>query len=145
MIVRIKFNKNNTTEDMSPENEKSQETTGESTPGPVLSEPTPTPVQPQVQPQAQAVAAKPPSQSVPITEWIITFFLLAIPLLNIILLFIWSFSSDTNPSKANFAKAYLIILLIFFALTALFAMLFGAALWALIQGQGEGLLKEVLP
>lgn len=77
--------------------------------------------------------------SVPITEWIITFFLLAIPVLNIILLVIWSFSRDTNPSKANFAKAYLIILLIFFVLIVLFVVVFGTAIWAFVQSQAGGL------
>ncbi len=85
-----------------------------------------------------ATVTKPAYPPVPITEWIITFFLLAIPLLNIILLFIWAFGSDTNPSKANFAKAYLIIFVIMFALTALFFMLFGTAIWGYVQSQSGG-------
>ena len=42
-------------------------------------------------------------------EWIITFIVLAIPLVNIIMLFVWGFSSGTNPSKQNFCKATLIV------------------------------------
>ena len=38
-------------------------------------------------------------------EWIITLIVLAIPLVNIIMLFVWGFSSGTNPSKGNFCKA----------------------------------------
>lgn len=80
--------------------------------------------------------------AVPITEWIITFFLMAIPLLNLILLVIWAFNKETNPSKANFAKAYLIIMLVFFTLSILFFMLFGAGIWAYLQSQAEGLMPE---
>ena len=42
-------------------------------------------------------------------EWIITFIVLAIPLVNIIMLFVWGFSSGTNPSKQNFCRAALIL------------------------------------
>lgn len=42
-------------------------------------------------------------------QYILTFILLAIPLLNIILLFVWSFGSDVNINKKNFCRATLII------------------------------------
>ena len=45
-------------------------------------------------------------------EWIITFIVLAIPLVNIIMLFVWAFSGGTNPSKQNFCKATLIVYLV---------------------------------
>ncbi|MDQ1350299.1 MAG: hypothetical protein QG657_600 [Acidobacteriota bacterium] len=41
-------------------------------------------------------------------EWMITMLIAAIPLVNIIMLFVWGFGSNTNPSKANWAKATLI-------------------------------------
>lgn len=87
---------------------------------------------------ANTAPVNPKIGSVPITDWIITFFLLMIPLLNIILLLVWAFSSDTNPSKANFAKAYLIIFLIFAVLATLSIMMFGTAVWAFLQNQTEG-------
>lgn len=45
-------------------------------------------------------------------EWIITFIVLAIPLVNIVMLFVWAFSSSANPSKQNFCKATLIVYLV---------------------------------
>ncbi|MGB0135006.1 hypothetical protein [Dokdonella sp.] len=45
-------------------------------------------------------------------DWIITFIVLMIPLVNIIMLFVWGFSKTTNPNKSNFCKAYLILVLI---------------------------------
>lgn len=57
-------------------------------------------------------------------DWIITFIVLAIPIVGLVMLFVWGFSSTTNPNKANFCKAYLIIALVFIVL---FFLLGGAA------------------
>lgn len=45
---------------------------------------------------------------VTIGNWIITYLLMCIPLVNLILLFVWAFGSNTPVSKANWAKASLI-------------------------------------
>ena len=66
-------------------------------------------------------------QPVKVTDWVLTIFLTAIPLVGLILLFIWAFSNETNPSKANWAKATLIWYAIGIVLTFLFFMLFGTA------------------
>ena len=42
-------------------------------------------------------------------EWFITKILMFIPIINIILLFIWAFNKKENPNKANWAKATLIV------------------------------------
>lgn len=47
--------------------------------------------------------------SVTLSDWIVTMLIMLIPIVNIIMLFIWAFSKRTNPSKANWAKASLII------------------------------------
>jgi hypothetical protein len=67
-------------------------------------------------------------------DWIITFIILAIPLVNIIMLFVWGFSSNTNPNKANFAKATLIIYLIAFVCFFLFG---GLAFFSAMRGMPE--------
>ena len=41
-------------------------------------------------------------------EWFLTIFLAGIPLVGIVLLFVWAFGSTTHPSKANWAKASLV-------------------------------------
>jgi hypothetical protein len=51
------------------------------------------------------IQPKPPSSVISFGEWFLTLFLTAIPLVGIVLLFVWAFSSTTNPSKANWAKA----------------------------------------
>lgn len=40
--------------------------------------------------------------------WILTFFVMAIPLLNIIMTFVWAFSGD-NESLRNYFKAMIIV------------------------------------
>ena len=49
---------------------------------------------------------------VSISDWIITMILMMLPLINIILLFVWAFGNNTSESKANWAKASLIMYLI---------------------------------
>lgn len=49
-------------------------------------------------------------------EWIVTLLIMAIPLVNVVMLFVWGFGHATNPSKANWAKAALIWMAIGIAL-----------------------------
>ncbi|QUW20822.1 hypothetical protein JSQ81_13465 [Sporosarcina sp. Marseille-Q4063] len=69
-----------------------------------------------------------------IGSWIITFILLAIPLVNLIMLFIWAF--DAMSERRNFARAYLIILGIVLVLWILFVILM------LILGASSGLFSN---
>lgn len=66
-------------------------------------------------------------------EWVLTIFLLAIPLVNIVMLFVWGFGGGANPSKANYAKAALIWMAIGIVLTILFYVIFGAAIFAMMN------------
>jgi succinate dehydrogenase/fumarate reductase cytochrome b subunit len=60
-------------------------------------------------------------------EWMLTILLLAIPLVNIIMLFVWAFGGGANPSKANYAKASLLWVLIAIGLYVIFfVIIFGA-------------------
>jgi len=61
---------------------------------------------------------------VPVSEWLIMRILLAIPVVNLILLFIWAGDSYGNPNRTNFAKAELILLGIKLVILALFLGLF---------------------
>jgi len=45
-------------------------------------------------------------------DWMLTIFLMIIPLVNIILLFVWAFGGGPKVSKANWAKASLLWILI---------------------------------
>lgn len=57
-----------------------------------------------------------------VKDWLITLILLIIPLVNIILLFVWAFS-EGNIIRKNFAKAQLIMVAIAIALYVIFLIL----------------------
>lgn len=46
---------------------------------------------------------------VSVKEWLITNLIMMIPLVNIVMMLVWAFSSNTNPNKANYFKAALIL------------------------------------
>ena len=48
------------------------------------------------------------AQVLTVKDWMITILITAIPLAGIIMLFVWAFGSNENPSKSNWAKATLI-------------------------------------
>ena len=68
--------------------------------------------------------------SVTLGNWILTMIIMCIPLVNIIMLFIWAFSASSNPSKANWAKANLIIIAIGIVLFLLFGSVFAGILYS---------------
>lgn len=53
-------------------------------------------------------------------DWIITMIVLMIPIVGFVMLFVWGFSSSTNPNKSNFCKAALIFYLVGVVLSVLF-------------------------
>lgn len=60
------------------------------------------------------------NKEVSIMDWVITLILTAIPLVGLIMLFVWAFSDSTPKSKANWAKASLIMMLVGIVLAILF-------------------------
>jgi hypothetical protein len=69
-------------------------------------------------------------QPISVGDWFVTILITAIPLVNIIMLFVWGFSSSTHPSKANWAKASLIWLAIVIVLYIIIFATIGAALFS---------------
>lgn len=52
------------------------------------------------------------SSTVRLGDWMLTLLLTAIPVVNLIALLVWAFSSSTKPSKQNWARAILIWMVI---------------------------------
>ena len=61
---------------------------------------------------------------VSVGDWVVTFILLAIPIVNLVMLFVWGFGDSTPLSKKNFAKAALILMAI--------GILLGTLMWGTI-------------
>ncbi|WP_017811303.1 MULTISPECIES: hypothetical protein [Paenibacillus] len=70
-------------------------------------------------------------------EWMITMLLMAIPIVNLVMLFVWAFGGNTNLSKSNYAKAALIWIVIGIVVSVIFSVLFGAAIAGLSQYSTE--------
>ena len=67
-------------------------------------------------------------------DWLITFIIQAIPLVGIIMLFVWAFGDGTHPSKKTWAQASLIFALIMFVLVIIFI----AVMWTVISSLFSG-------
>ncbi len=68
-------------------------------------------------------------EPVKISEWVLALVMMMIPCVNVIMMFVWAFSSTEKKSKSNFFKAYLIFFAISMALVVLiwFAVIFFTA------------------
>lgn len=71
---------------------------------------------------------------VTVGDWIVTYILMAIPVVNLIMLFVWGFGGSAPLSKANWAKATLIIYLVAIILVVLFWGVIGAAFMGGMRG-----------
>lgn len=67
------------------------------------------------------------------SDWVLTLFIAAIPLVGLIMLFVWGFGSSTNPNKANWAKALLIWYAILLVIYLFIALVFGVAMFGSMQ------------
>ena len=67
------------------------------------------------------------NKPVSVGDWIITFILLGIPVVNLIMLIYWAVSSTTNPSKQNYARAALIIGAVVIVLAIIIGVIGGLA------------------
>ena len=70
--------------------------------------------------QSNPVNDSPQYTPISVGKWVITIIIIAIPIVGFIMLFVWGFGSNTQPSKANWAKATLIMIGISIVLSFLF-------------------------
>lgn len=64
-----------------------------------------------------------PNDTTTTGQWVLNLFLVAIPIIGLILLFVWAFGSNTPPSKQNWARANLIWILIAILLSIILAVI----------------------
>ncbi len=56
------------------------------------------------------------NKTMSVGDWMLTLLLASIPLVGVVMLFVWAFGDSTNLSKKNWAKATLIFLAILLVL-----------------------------
>ena len=71
-------------------------------------------------------------EAVSFGDWMITMVIMLIPCVNIVMMFVWAFSSTTNKSKSNYFKATLVWMLITIVLSILMVAIYGASFAAAI-------------
>lgn len=71
------------------------------------------------------IPPKYPGPTLPLGEWIINVLITKIPLIGFIMLLVWALDKDTDPNKANWAKAELIVKLIGFLIIITFIAIIG--------------------
>ena len=69
------------------------------------------------------------NEQMSVGDWVITMIIASIPLIGIIMLFVWAFGSDINLSKKNWAKAILIFFGIIIVIYILIIVLFLGSLF----------------
>ncbi len=58
-------------------------------------------------------------------DWMLTYLIMMIPCVNVIMMFVWAFSSGTKKSKSNYFKATLIWMLIVIVLEVILILAMG--------------------
>jgi len=85
------------------------------------------------QPQYQETTKEEPLS---VGQWILTILVMGIPLVNLIMLFVWGFGSEGNKGRANFCKAELIWIAIGIGIGILVMVLFGSVIASILSSMG---------
>ena len=94
------------------------------------------PYQKSVQEQLQYQYREPETdleEPISMGEWLVTMLLMLIPCVNIVLMFVWAFSSKEKKSKSNCFKAALIFAAIVLVLYIILIAIFGVAITSMIN------------
>lgn len=93
-------------------------------------------------PQNRPVSPQPVRQQGPyqwpamtLGNWIVTFLLMCIPIANIVLMFVWAFGSNVNPSKKTYFQAALIMMLVAIVLMILLGGVIASIVASAFQAQ----------
>lgn len=92
------------------------------------------------QPQYQQPAQPQPSLDAPMSlgQYLLTIFLLGLPIAGFILMLVWAFGSNVNKNKKNLCRA----LLIFALIGIVVAILLSATIYSILVNVLDGLFSE---
>lgn len=72
-----------------------------------------------------------------VKDWLITLLITAIPLVGLIMLFVYAFGGNENENRQNWAKAQLLLAAIIIGLLIVFFIIFGSV-FAATMASGAG-------
>ena len=67
----------------------------------------------------------PTDSQLKVSDWLVIYLIMIIPIVNIIMLFNWAFSHSGNSTRKNWAKANLILVAVIVSLYLFFFIIFG--------------------
>ena len=82
------------------------------------------------QDQMTAPIENPTYQPVTVGNWILSYLLISLPVVNLIMLLVWAFGGSTPISKSNWAKASLLWMLIMVGMYGVMFLIMGATIAA---------------
>ena len=71
-----------------------------------------------------------------VKDWLITMLIMAIPLVGLVMLFVYAFGDSGNVNRKNWAKAQLIVMAIVIGLVILGVIVFGSIFAAAMAANG---------
>lgn len=71
-----------------------------------------------------------------VKDWLITLLIMAIPIVGLVMLFVYAFGNEGNENRRNWAKAQLILLAILLVLVVLCMIIFGS-IYAAAMASGK--------
>lgn len=66
---------------------------------------------------------------VTVKDWLLTMLILCVPIVNIVMIFVWAFGGGSKPSKSNFFKAMLVWVVIGIVISLALGVTMGLALF----------------
>lgn len=91
----------------------------------------------QAPPQQQPYYPQQDTSPMTVGQFVATFLIQCIPIVGIIMLFVWAFGSDTNINRRNYARAMLIILAVGVALYIVLFAAIGSFIGSIISSMGK--------
>jgi len=82
------------------------------------------------------------NQTVTLGDWILTMILSGIPIVGIIMLFVWAFGGGAKASKQNYARAVLILAVIGTVVGIICSVLFGAIFAAAMTSMSDSIYSS---
>ena len=61
-----------------------------------------------------------------VLDWFITFGILIIPIVGIVMIFVWAFSENGKKDRINFAKAFILFVIALIVINVVFYIIIGA-------------------
>lgn len=87
--------------------------------------------------QPPVYSHQPGSEPLRVGQYIGMLLLMCVPILGVILLFVWSFGGSVNLNKKNYARAMLIVCAIGFILSIIFGIALTSIIGELLGGMGS--------